>query len=238
MFNYIYELKNRFLYFLISLLASIIISSLYKNSILLWISIPIIKLNNNQNFYFIYTNLTEVFWTYFYIVVFVNCFLIIPFFLLQTWFFFKPGMYKKENVYIKVLIVLSSFIWIIITYSLYCYLIPYSWLFFYQINENNDFGLLNIQLEAKLNEYINFIFQIYTHTIVVTQIWITAFYFFIFLRKNTLKKLAFTRKFIYIIVIIFSSLITPPDVISQLSVSLIIIILYEIILLIFLIINK
>lgn len=45
----------------------------------------------------IYTNLTEAFFTYMKVSVFVGAFLTFPFFLLQVWRFIAPGLYDNER---------------------------------------------------------------------------------------------------------------------------------------------
>ena len=128
MFKYIIELKIRFFYVTMSWSLLISLFYWYKESILFFLSIPVINLNN---LYFIYTNLTEPFWTYLYIVIFLNCFTIIPFLIFQFWLFFKPGLYKSEKCKIKNLLIVNTLTCILGSYLVYNYFIPYSWLFFF-----------------------------------------------------------------------------------------------------------
>jgi len=238
MLQYISEFKNRILYFFLSLIFSIIICYIYKESILLWLSLPIIQLNSTKYFYFIYTNLTDIFWIYLHVIIFITSIIIIPFALLQIWFFFKHGLYKKEKRHIKKLSLITIITLFLLAYITYYYVIQYSWRFFYEMSANQNIGLLNVHLEAKLNEYINFIFKLYFNSFLFAQTWISFFYFLIILKKKDLQILCYARKYVYVIIVIFSSLITPPDIFSQIIISLPFIILYEFFLLIFLITNK
>ena len=93
--------------------------------------------------------------------------------------------------------------------------------------------MLNLHFEAKLNEYIDLIFDLYLYCFILTQILSFFIYFLIYLGKNNLRIISFSRKYVYVILIIFSSIITPPDIISQVIISIPLILCYEILLFIY-----
>lgn len=60
------------------------------------------------------------------------------------------------------------------------------------------------------------------------QIWVFLFIVFDFFNNKNIIKVKNFRKFFYYVFVVFSTLITPPDVYSQLCISLFFIVSYEI----------
>ena len=95
-------------------------------------------------------------------------------------------------------------------------IIPYFSEFFLCFYEKNNTSTVLFQtfLEPKLTEYISFILNIFLYTTLFFQIPIV---FTICLQINLLIKY---RKILYIIVLLVATIITPPDVITQILLSL------------------
>ena len=74
--------------------------------------------------------------------------------------------------------------------------------------------------EAKLEEYIMFLYELY-YISIISQIFLV---FSIF----TIKTYEINKKYLYSSILIFSTVVTPPDIISQLIVSITIIIVIEV----------
>ena len=91
-----------------------------------------------------------------------------------------------------------------------------------------SFQNLTFFFEAKLNEYLVFYTSIFYLCNLVYQIIILFFIFLDLFKTNILivKKL---RKIFYFVFLICSTLLTPPEIIYQLMISICIVIIYELI---------
>ena len=131
--------------------------------------------------------------------------------------------YKYEYHKIKFIVKTGILIFCISLLILYKALIPYSWKFFinYQHNQTIDFFF-----EANFKEYIKLIYVSYKIILILTLITL-IFLFFLYTNKNIHKFLISYRKIIYFAIIIISSCITPPDILSQIIISLCLVTVFE-----------
>lgn len=200
------ELKFRFLSLLLSY--CLLFYFLYNNKeLLLYKYTALSELPQ-----FIYTDITEAFFTYLRFINFICLLFITPLFLYHLWLFLIPGLYKREKSSIlKGIIIMSSLIYISISY-----LIPNIYKFF--MTYSNE--LLN--LEPKFNEYMNLTINLMMQIAIISSISIILY--LIKIKTNYLIK---NRKIMIIISLIISSIITPPEIINQIIMSIPIIISYE-----------
>jgi sec-independent protein translocase protein TatC len=217
--HYFFELKIRFIYYLINLLSFILLFYLYIYEILYLINY------NPTNLYFIFTNLSEVFSIYIYISLIGGLTLSIPYLFLQILWFLYPCLYIYELKIIKK-VFKNGISLIIISNTLFFYIIfPWSWAFFLGFETTIKKTLISIFFENKIKEYLIFFSEflfLYNFLVLFS---IIVYYILTFL-----KNIFIIRKFVYIFIIIVGGLLSPPDIFSQLIISLPIIIIYEIIL--------
>ena len=226
MFNYFFELKVRIIYSCLFYFLLICISFLYKESLLYFLVEPSKTFNKTLQPYFIYTNLTEVFSTYLEMVLLVFAYFTIPFLFYQCWLFFQPGLYKKEVLKLRFFLLILLFNYCFVTYFLYNPILFWSWGFFASF-ETRDVDIVNLYFEAKLNEYFDFLFNLYFYMGFLLQCFFTAFANLFFFIKEDVKKVVIIRKYFYIAIVIIAALITPPDIISQIILVTPIIFCYE-----------
>lgn len=220
-----YRVYYSFLHFIL------LFTLLYKYQIeLIYILIqPLIKNKVNSinvtSLNFIYTNLTEAFFSIVYVLFLSSLFLSIPYLLFQIYLFLKPGLFKFEvsvlNFFFPLLISLTWFSLLILYYKI----IPLICKFFLEFERHNK--LFSIILEPKINEYFFFLFDFSFNFLVgvlLLTIFISLFYFKVL--KNDL--LLSYRKLVLLCCFFFAAIITPPDVASQLIIGLVFYISYEI----------
>ena len=217
--NYVIEIKNRFILSFLSWFCCLAINLNYQDNLIYILLKPCLQSYIKTPFYFVYSNLSEPLYTN--IQTSIN-FSNQIFFLVITYHFFKflsPGLYKSEYHKIKFILKTGVLIFCISLLILYKAIIPYSWKFFinYQHNQTIDFFF-----EANFKEYIKLIFMSYKIILILTLITL-IFLYFIYTHKNIHKFLINYRKILYFTVVIISSCITPPDILSQILLSLCII---------------
>ena len=236
--NFFFELKNRLLFILFSVLITTLAAVNYKEFIIYSITIPIIESQKDiQNVYFIYTNLTDIFDAY------IKIFLLVAFqsFIFacsyQIFSFLTPALYKTEHKIFKNMLWVTT-LSVNITHLLLCkIIIPLTIIFFENLQYSLEESGLIFYFENKINEYITFYIQIYFITYIVCMLFLvfTLYFFHQSEKKNYVKT---QRKAIYITSYIIAAFITPPDVISQIILFSVITLIFENIVFVFLVYDK
>jgi len=144
-----------------------------------------------------------------------------PYILWEIWLFIKPGMYKSERWYAKLLIFSSAFLFVSGILFGYYLITPLSLNF-----------LSNYTVSDVIVNDINFISFVKTITkFILLCGFVFQFPFIIyFLAKFNFVSISFLRrhrKHAFVLVLILSSIITPPDVLSQILISIPLMLLYE-----------
>ncbi len=215
MYIYLVEIKNRLLYLIISWFLISIILFFYKDCIIYFILKPCITKKIINNFYFIYTNLTEVISVYLKLVFFLGFYLSYPHIIYHLWKFIYPIFYIKNLKKNKLLLLLFSLFWFILNIILYIWIIPNLWEFFLNIGSNNYQNPVGLHFEAKFNEYINFIIQIYIISNILFQFFFSLITLILKKNQYNLRSIKQLRKISYFFFLIFATIITPPDIIDQ-----------------------
>ena len=127
---------------------------------------------------------------------------------------------------LKIFFQFSLSFWFIMILLLNKLIFPLSWKFFIVFYESLNIQIFKIHFESRLFEYINFYLSLYYICVLNCQILILLIiYLKIFnISPNFAQQV---RKFTYFGFLLFSTIITPPDIFSQLIVSLSFILSYE-----------
>lgn len=222
--GYITEFKNRSLFILLTLIANFIILVFYKEQIIYLLG----QHQENLFPYFITTDLTEIFFSFIKLNMFLAFYCLYPFLLSQIWLFLIPGLYEHEYKILRNLFCISLILYITCTITTYKIFLPYCWKFFSSFELKAEDILVSLHLETRLNEYLSFFIKIFfALNILFHAILILA----IVIKKFNLKSLIKKRKLIYLIFFVIATLFTPPDVFSQLFLGIFLIFFFEIFLL-------
>lgn len=144
-----------------------------------------------------------------------------PFILWEVWKFISPALYDNEKKYAKLFIFTSSLLFFVGVLFGYYIITPLSVYFFGSFSASTE-----IVNEFNLESYTGMI----KTSVIASGLLFELPIIIYFLSKLGLITPAFMRKYrkiALIIVLILSAIITPPDVISQVIVSIPIMILYE-----------
>jgi len=226
MFKYFLEIKNRILLLLLTWGSTIFTSYIYKKSLLFLLIKPNFYMLNPVPIYFIYTNVTDIFSTYIQLIIFIgNQILMISFFY-HILIFLSPGLYDLEYNYLKLIIFAGIFFWCLSIIILNKLLLPLSWQFFISFQESLNDQTIKLYFEAKINEYLNFYISLYYICNFNCQVFTILIFFLEYINAN-LQIIRQIRKMFYFIFILFATIITPPDMLSQILLSLSIIVIFE-----------
>lgn len=224
MFRYILEIKNRIILLFITWVSLFFVAYLYKEVLLfLLLEFEIFSINEFKIYYFIFTDVVEVFLVYLELIFFINYQILIIYLIYHIFIFFSGAFFKVEYYYVRYTLNLIFFSWLVsIVLSKYI-LIPTMWDFF--INFKNT-SFLNLYLEAKLNDYLNFHIKFYYVFILYCQIFTILFFSFSYINFYSLLVKRF-RKLYYYLTLLFATLVSPPEIFSQILISIILILFQE-----------
>jgi sec-independent protein translocase protein TatC len=166
-------------------------------------------------------NLSGQFMTHMTISMVAGLILAVPFLFYQIWQFIKPALYEKERMYASKAVFIMSALFMIGIGFAYFFMVPWTLNFLgtYQVSA----AVANqIALDSYISTVVSVVFSVglvFEMPVVVFVLAKLGILSPSFLRKN--------RKYAFVIVLIVAAIITPPDVFSQMMVTLPLWILYE-----------
>ena len=175
----------------------------------------------------IFTGLHEAFLTQVKVAFFASICFSFPVLSVQIWRFIAPGLYSKEKRAFFPFILATPLFFILGASFVYYMVIPLAWEFFLSFEQSAGNGILPMQLEPKVDEYLSLIMRL----IIAFGICFELPVLIVLLTKVGLtnsKGLKNKRKYAVLIAFVVAAVITPPDVISQILLAVPIIVLYEI----------
>ena len=236
---YIKEFYLKSFFFFLSCILVIAILYLNKFNLIWLITSPILYFLKQTTFsgVFIYTHPIEFFIVIFNLILYFTIIFIFPYLLWLFLDFFKSGLFLYEYILIKkkIFFILSTAI--ILNIIGFSFFLPSIWFFFESFNTNilNDIKIL---MEIKIQDYFYFVFD-YIVTINFAFLLIFCFYFYFsvystsFIIKN--------KNILFALNIIAATILSPPELIFQIIIFLILVCFSESLILYFLffkIINK
>jgi sec-independent protein translocase protein TatC len=165
------------------------------------------------------TDPIKIYMEFAFILAFILTF---PITLYQVWAFISPGLYAKERKVTLSYIPISLLLFLAgISFS-YFVLFPFVVEFMTGLSER-----LAIEQVIGINEYFDFLFQLTLPFGILFQLPVVIM-FLTRLGIVTPNFLAKVRKYAYFVLLVIAALITPPELISHLMVSIPLFLLYEI----------
>lgn len=146
----------------------------------------------------------------------------VPFILWEIWKFISPALYKTEKKYARLFIVVSSLLFFIGVLFGYFLITPLS------INFLSNIQISDIvKNQIDINSYISLVKTTSVACGLVFELPIIM-YFLSVMGLVTPEFLKQYRKYAMVLILIVAAIITPPDVVSQIIVSIPLLILYEV----------
>lgn len=183
----------------------------------------------NLKSHFIFTDVTELFSIYFAIILFISNQILYVSIFYHIVVFLSSSLYKHEYKNLILFFKIFLLVWLVFCFVFNYFILPFSWNFF--LSFQMKLSSISLVFEAKLKEYIDFYINFFYVCFLNSQ-----FVVFIFLLItnliNNLSKIKTFRRLFYFIFVFFSTVLTPPDVFSQLTVSFSLIFFYEIFILV------
>jgi sec-independent protein translocase protein TatC len=214
------ELRKRLIICLLAVACGFSASYYFADRIFRFLSAPLYK-ELPQGSSFIFTGLTDAFFTYIKLSFFTGICIAIPVILHQTWRFVAPGLYETEKRYAGPFIALGTAFFV--TGVLFGYYIVFPVAFKFFVSYSTD----SIKIMPSIKEYLSFscafllafgaIFEIPIILFFLVRIGIISE---TMLRKN--------RKYAFLLAFVVAAILTPtPDVVNQCLMAVPILLLYE-----------
>ena len=225
--GHIVELRKRLIWIIAAMAVGTAVCFVFVEDIYSFLVQPLATAMDGQSTQrLIYTGLTEAFFTYIKVAFFAGIFLTFPILLLQIWLFIAPGLYKAEKRAFLPFLIATPVLFFAGGAIVYYVVMPMAWPFFLSFQTGAEETTLPIQLEARVSEYLD---------LIMTLIFAFGLCFQLPVLLTLMGKaglvsadwLASKRKYALIITFIIAAFLTPPDVISQITLAVPILGLYE-----------
>lgn len=228
--EHLIELRRRLIWSAVSFIIAFGICYYFSNEIYEFLLEPYSKaaLAKGGNRRLIYTAPTEAFFTFMKVSAFAGAALCFPIWAGQLWAFVAPGLYKHEKQAFLPFLAATPILFALGAAMVYYLVLPN--LYTYLLGFENLIGgpsTLPIQMEAKVNESLS---------LIMTLIFAFGLAFQMPVLLTLLARvglvsaqgLAEKRRFAIVGNFVFAAIVTPPDVVSQLSLAIPMVGLYEI----------
>ena len=218
------ELRKRFIMYLISFLFIFSLCWSYKDLLLKIFTYPLFKFIPINHL--IYTKIPEIFTSHLEIVFISSIIISIPILIIQILGFLSPALKKNEKLNLIFLTIISYILFIIGIIFAYFIVLPITLKFFLSFQNINQISLVKLNIEPKISEYISLFRSILLSFGLAFQLPIILI---ILVKINliSIKELKEKRKYAVVFAFIIGAILTPPDVLSQITLAIPLVLLYE-----------
>ena len=224
--HYFLEIRLRFLYSIFACLLSFTLSYFYKCELFYLFTKPFLYLSKH----FIFFELTEGLYTMIHISGIISLFTLIPYVFYHIWSFTIPSYYLFEREKINSFLSLFMILLILEFFFVYSILFPKlcEFLISFEIKPIT-LEALSIELTPRIASYVKITIEFFSFILFIFQL---PFLFIGLFVKNYVNSwnLCEYRKLIFFFCIFLSAFLSPPELISQLFLSVVLYCIFEIIL--------
>lgn len=225
--DHLMELRTRLIWCVVGFVAAFIVSFIFSSDILRYLVLPF-KWGTGEDVSLISIKLLGVFLVKIKIAFFGGLFIAFPLIAVQIYRFVAPGLYAHEKNAFRPYLIATPIFFLLGAGLVYFFLLPVAITFFYALAEGTGTDGQNaVQLMPDIEAYLDFVMMLilafglcFQLPVILTLLG--------HIGVVTYEQLKSGRKFAIVGVFVIAAILTPPDPISQISMAIPLMGLYEV----------
>lgn len=215
------ELKKRLTACVVAVGISFVICLFFAKSLYTLLSLPLQRILPAGSF-FIATHPIEAWLTYLKTAGLASLFASTPVLFYELWQFLSPGLYANEKKYTLSFVIFSSLLFVGGALFGYFVIFPFSFDYFLNVIAGTEIHFL-----PRMEDYLGFAFKMLLAFGLIFELPLLIV-FLVLSGIVSVKHLVSFQKYLIVCAFIVGAILTPPDVLSQILLSIPLIALYEV----------